>query len=225
MNLAFFVIFSFSLFFLLSCSSKKEFISSDGNKSQINNLFTDLKSLVNKNTQKHDLIKLKLVNDFVNKNIQWIDDKVIWNKNDYWATPMEVLSKRAGDCEDFSIVKYFTLISLGVPMDRLKLSYVKLLADNQSHMVLTYYETNKAVPIILDNIHKRMKRASRREDIKPIYSFNDQGIWLQKRHKLGNKIGTTSQLRLWLDLNKRINKELSTESIKLDFPLIKSASG
>ena len=110
-------------------------------------------------------------------------------------------------------------------MDRLKLSYVKLMADNQSHMVLSYFENKKAVPIILDNIHKRIKRASRREDIKAIYSFNNQGIWLQKHNKLGNKIGSIGQLRLWLDLNKRINKEQATENKKLSLPFIKSVSG
>lgn len=36
--------------------------------------------------------KLALVNDFFNNNVMFVDDILLWNKEDYWATPIEMLS-------------------------------------------------------------------------------------------------------------------------------------
>lgn len=52
--------------------------------------------------------KLKQVNSFFNRQIRFSDDIRNWRQNDYWATPIESLVKGAGDCEDYSIAKYFT---------------------------------------------------------------------------------------------------------------------
>lgn len=170
--------------------------------------FIQWRKFVAENQTKSEYEKLELTNDFFNQQLLWISDKKLWKKNDYWATPMETLLKRAGDCEDFTIIKYFTLISLGVPIKRLKLTYVKALKYNQAHMVLTYSETKRSMPLILDNINKKILPANQRKDLKPVYSFNGEGMWLQKQKKLGQKVGSSSRIRLWVDLNKRMKKEL-----------------
>ncbi len=170
--------------------------------------FVKWREFVAENQTKSDLEKITLTNDFFNQQILWIADKKLWKKNDYWATPMETLIKRAGDCEDFTIIKYFTLISLGVSISHLKLTYVKAIKYNQAHMVLTYSETKRSVPLVLDNINKKILPANKRKDLKPVYSFNGEGMWLQKQKKLGKKVGKSSRIRLWVDLNKRMKKEL-----------------
>ena len=170
--------------------------------------FIKWRQFVAENQTKSNLEKIKLTNDFFNQQILWIADKKLWKKNDYWATPMETLIKRAGDCEDFTIIKYFTLISLGVSISHLKLTYVKAIKYNQAHMVLTYSETKRSVPLVLDNINKKILPANKRKDLKPVYSFNGEGMWLQKQKKLGKKVGKSSRIRLWVDLNKRMKKEM-----------------
>jgi len=65
-----------------------------------------------KNLPEND--KLKQVNAFFNLNVLFIDDIIHWKTEDYWATPLEFLATGAGDCEDFAIAKYFTLLELGV---------------------------------------------------------------------------------------------------------------
>src|SRR5690606_21007270 len=50
--------------------------------------------------------KLVRVNQFFNANIRYTTDELIWKKSDYWATPLETLGVRAGDCEDYTIAKY-----------------------------------------------------------------------------------------------------------------------
>jgi len=62
------------------------------------------------------------------------------------------LASNGADCEDFSIAKYFALKELGVPIQRLRITYVKAVRLNQAHMVLAYYPEPDAVPLILDNL-------------------------------------------------------------------------
>jgi predicted transglutaminase-like cysteine proteinase len=174
----------------------------------VSNRFIKWKRFVADNRNKPEIDKLKLTNDFFNKQLRWVSDKKLWKKKDYWATPMETLLKSAGDCEDFTIIKYFTLVSLGLPIKRLKLTYVKAITINQAHMVLTYSKSKRAVPLVLDNINKKILPASKRKDLKPVYSFNGEGMWLQKQTKLGKKVGSSSRIRLWTELNSRMQKEL-----------------
>jgi len=166
------------------------------------------RDLIQNNQTASDQEKLTLTNNFFNRQLLWVDDKKLWKKKDYWATPLETIIKNAGDCEDFTIIKYFTLLSLGVSIDHLRLTYVKALEYNQAHMVLTYSKDKRSVPLILDNINKKILPASKRKDLKPVYSFNGEGMWLQKQKKLGKKVGSSSRIRLWTDLTSRMNKEL-----------------
>lgn len=165
--------------------------------------------LVN-NPDNHDLPiedKLELVNTFFNSNVQFIDDIALWRKNDYWATPLEMLSIGAGDCEDYSIAKYFTLKELGVDEEKLRITYVKAIELDQAHMVLTYFETKRSVPLVLDNLIPDIKSASRRNDLVPVYSFNGTGLWLAKSRGEGQRVGESSKLSLWTELTRRMQME------------------
>jgi predicted transglutaminase-like cysteine proteinase len=145
------------------------------------------------------------VNRFFNQ-VEFVDDIKHWKKTDYWATPIEFLSTNAGDCEDFSIAKYFTLRALGVPDANLRLMYVKALRLNQAHMVLAYYATEDAIPLVLDNINPRILPASRRRDLLPIYSFNGNGLWLARSQGRGKQVQSGGNNSLWNDLNNRIEQ-------------------
>ncbi len=67
---------------------------------------------------------LEETNRFFNRQI-FIDDIKLWGQNDYWASPAEFLAVGGGDCEDFSIAKYFTLREMGFTDESLRLIYVK----------------------------------------------------------------------------------------------------
>jgi len=153
-----------------------------------------------------EIEKLILVNNFFNKHISFVSDKSLWGIDDYWATPLEILFKGAGDCEDFSIAKYFTLIKLGIPENKIRLTYVKALNLNQPHMVVTFSLTSTATPIILDNLIPEIKSANKRKDLLPIFSFNNSGVWLEKPGHRNRLVGKSSQINMWNDLRKRMKK-------------------
>ncbi|HEY8035384.1 MAG TPA: transglutaminase-like cysteine peptidase [Methylobacter sp.] len=148
--------------------------------------------------------KIKSVNDFFNQNIKFIDDAVNWGVADYWATPLEFLMTGAGDCEDYAIAKYFTLQELGINEDKMRITYVKALKLNQAHMVLTYFSTPQAVPVVLDNLVSTIESATKRTDLLPVYSFNGSNLWLAKARGAGQRVGGTEKLSLWTDLKQRM---------------------
>jgi predicted transglutaminase-like cysteine proteinase len=126
--------------------------------------------------------KLKAVNDFYNQRLAYREDIDNWGQLDYWASPLESLGKGAGDCEDYAIGKYFTLTSLGVPHARLRMVYVRASiagAPNGfvAHMVLAYYATPDAEPLVLDNLQPGIRLAGQRPDLSPVFSFNAEGLW------------------------------------------------
>ena len=155
--------------------------------------------------------QLQKVNDFWNRHIQFMDDQAAWGQEDYWATPMESLGHGKGDCEDFAIAKYFTLLSAGVEVSQLRLIYVKAQMGGpgsnitQAHMVLAYYSEPDAEPQILDNLLNDIRPASRRKDLTPVFSFNGQGLWAGTAGSSGSS--STSRLSRWEDLLVRARAE------------------
>jgi predicted transglutaminase-like cysteine proteinase len=131
-----------------------------------------------------DKDKLARANNFFNSRIRWVQDPQAWGKEDYWATPLELIGRGMGDCEDFAIAKYLTLILAGVEIDKLRITYVKARVvesgDDKSaaHMVLAYYPSPTAEPVILDNIVIDVLPASQRSDLTPVYGFNSKGLWV-----------------------------------------------
>lgn len=152
--------------------------------------------------------KLIKVNNFFN-SLRWVDDMKVWGKKDYWATRMEFLGKGAGDCEDYVTAKYFTLKQLGVPTKKLYFTYVKAINYNQAHMVLSYYDTPKSVPLILDNINPNIKIATQRRDLVPVYSFNGDSLYLAKQEGLGQAVpgGNKKQNPKWMELIDKMKEE------------------
>ena len=152
--------------------------------------------------------QITLVNNFFNQHIDFVSDKSLWGVNDYWATPQEVLIKGAGDCEDFSIIKYFTLIQLGIPEDKIRLTYTRTLNRNQAHMVLSYSPTPLATPIILDNLIPEIKSVKERKDLLPVFSFNDSDLWIENPKGSKKLAGNSNQIVMWDKLRKRMDKNI-----------------
>ena len=191
---------------------REHFLSNSNNTNEA--IFNDWRALIEHSKGQATPTTLKQVNDFFNKQIRFESDMQIWNKNDYWATPMQALGMQRGDCEDYSIAKYFTLAAAGIPEEKLRLMYVQAIPKNQypqAHMVLAYYATPDAEPLVLDNLNGEILPASARPDLKPVYS-------LARRDTANNVDTNDTQSRLkeamrqtrmsvWQDLIKRAQAE------------------
>jgi predicted transglutaminase-like cysteine proteinase len=173
--------------------------------------------LMQPNAEHSEKDTLNKVNRFFNM-FRFIDDIKLWGISNYWATPIEFIGVNGGDCEDYSIAKYFTLLELGIPDEKMRITMVKAVRLNQYHMVLAYYDTPSAMPLILDNLDGVIKPANQRNDLIPIYSFNASQLWLNKEKGRGILSGKSSRLKLWRDLRQRITtSKLKQPKLKMEF--------
>lgn len=148
--------------------------------------------------------QLETVNQFWNQTLLGGEDISVWGQTDYWATPLESLVKGAGDCDDYVIGKYFSLLSAGVAPDKLRLVYVRAKIGSQSvaHMVLGYYETAGAEPLVLDSLTDAIRPASQRRDLTPVFSFNAQGVYVP-----GAAASTADRIGRWRGLLSKMRAE------------------
>lgn len=155
-------------------------------------------------------VQLGRINEFFNSRTRFVSDLDAWQQTDYWATPLDTLARELGDCEDFAIAKYVSLMALGVPQNRLRLIYVRarlgdaIPAASQAHMVLGYYADPNGEPQILDNLVGSVERASARPDLTPVFSFNGEGLWAGG---VKARSDPTARLSRWRDLLARLRKE------------------
>lgn len=161
--------------------------------------------LMRRNREAQELVKLRRVNDFFNA-VRYVDDQEHWGKSDYWATPLEFLSTGAGDCEDYSIAKYITLRQLGVPAEKLKITFVTTPRRGRSHMVLSYYPAPDADPLILDNVVGEILPHSQRPELSPIYSFNANGVWMREASGRDVWVGSARQVGGWRGVMRRMQR-------------------
>ena len=166
-----------------------------------------LRELVSDGAALDDLGKLKAVNRFFNR-IEYASDYSRWDQKDYWATPFEVLGVNSADCEDYAIAKYFTLSSMGVDEDRLRITYVKSLKLDEAHMVLAYYPAEDAEPLILDNLEQTIRPAAQRTDLIPVYSFNGADLWLAVNRVEGTRVGEADRISRWQAYQARLMQQM-----------------
>lgn len=129
--------------------------------------------------QRPEAERLQALNRFVNERIRFADDLDHLGLVDEWASPLESLARGAGDCEDYAIAKYFSLLAAGVPGARLRMVYVRadVAGASIAHMVLAYYAQPAAEPLLLDNLVPEIRRAAERPDLRPVFSFSAEGLW------------------------------------------------
>lgn len=156
--------------------------------------------------------KLKAANDFFNHNIEYVSDQQIYGTEDYWASPLEFMGRGRGDCEDFSIAKYTTLLLMGVEPDSLRMVYVKAKRSGitQAHMVLAWYESPQATPLILDNLEYSIMPANQRGDLIPIFSFNGKTLWVGTKAQ-PSKANPVNRLSRWRQVLEKMRREGFTQ--------------
>ncbi len=121
--------------------------------------------------------KLSHVNSFINKILPELDNKSV-GIDDYWATPKEFLISGHGDCEDYAIAKYFTLLELGIKKENLYFAVVQVKGSRSNHMILLYSENKNSSPLVLDNLSSVVIPFSKRIDLKPKFAFNELDSYL-----------------------------------------------
>jgi predicted transglutaminase-like cysteine proteinase len=119
------------------------------------------------------MAQLKEVNKYFNRWPYRLDIDV-YGVSDYWATPGEFL-KLSGDCEDYSITKYYALRKLGFSVDDMRIVLLKDNIRNIAHAVLVVKLDGESY--ILDNMSDLVLSHLKYEHYIPQYSVNEFYRW------------------------------------------------
>jgi len=136
---------------------------------------TDVLNRLYKLKGDNQMDQLKSVNKLVNR-VRYRSDKRQYGTNDYWASPAEFFANGKGDCEDYSIAKYFALRELGFATQDMRLIIAKDSKINEYHAVLSVNVGGQFY--ILDNRTNRIKTDVNLPSLKPIYALNENQWWL-----------------------------------------------
>ena len=120
-------------------------------------------------------------------------DSVIKNKEDEWATPKEFLTIGYGDCEDYAIIKYYSLLRLGYKEEKLYLTVVKEKFHGGYHMVLSYFMQKNRSPLILDNLSFKILPLKKRSDLEALLFINAKGVYKLNQNNNLQKVANRSK--------------------------------
>ncbi|WP_198304626.1 transglutaminase-like cysteine peptidase [Arcobacter vandammei] len=175
------------------------------------------KSFIEKRLEKYSELKIKIkdyelikklshVNSFMNKTLPQFDTKSS-GIDDYWATPKEFLISGHGDCEDYAIAKYFTLLEIGIKKENLYFAVVDVKGNRGSHMILLYSENKNESPLVMDNLSSVVIPFSKRKDLIPKFAFNEIDSYYLTNDKFTKKINLNwGKENKWEKLLNRVYK-------------------
>ncbi|MFW3426944.1 transglutaminase-like cysteine peptidase [Aliarcobacter butzleri] len=203
------------ILFLFSNSFAYEFKLNQKDKNLIEK--STQKSFILKRLAKYEEVRNKARNLDVNKKLTQINlfingslaefDNASMGIDDYWMTPKEFFIKGHGDCEDYVIAKYFTLLELGVKKENLYPAIVSVKESPGFHLVLLYVEDKNKSPLVLDNLSFKILPFSKRTDLTPIAAFNEIDSYTLTREKFLQKANVDwGKENKWEKLLNRVYK-------------------
>ncbi|ABV68412.1 conserved hypothetical protein [Aliarcobacter butzleri RM4018] len=203
------------ILFLFSNSFAYEFKLNQKDKNLIEK--STQKSFILKRLAKYEEVKNKAKNLDINNKLTQINlfingslaefDNASMGIDDYWMTPKEFFIKGHGDCEDYVIAKYFTLLELGVKKENLYPAIVKVQGSASFHLVLLYVEDKNKSPLVLDNLSFKILPFSKRTDLTPKVAFNEIDSYTLTREKFLQKANVDwGKENKWEKLLNRVYK-------------------
>jgi len=183
-----------------------DFIYSSKKRNFIVNRLNKYQSIKKKVVDYTLIRKLSHINLFLNKILPANDIKTK-STLDHWATPKEFLIEGYGDCEDYAIAKYFTLIELGIKKENMYFAVVDVKGAKNTHMILLYVEDKNKSPLVLDNLSFKVIPLSKRKKLIPKFAFNETNAYKFTHDKFTQKINIHwGKENKWEKLLKRVYK-------------------
>jgi predicted transglutaminase-like cysteine proteinase len=118
--------------------------------------------------------RLGEINRAVNLAIRSVGDAQQYGSADWWAGPIELFQRKAGDCEDYAIAKYVALRRAGVPLENVRLVFVRDLKRQLDHAIVTVLLDSQW--LILDNRTLIMVEAREALNYAPLVVMDERGV-------------------------------------------------
>jgi predicted transglutaminase-like cysteine proteinase len=124
---------------------------------------------------KSEFGRLEAINWYVNRRVQFEDDRRQFGRADVWSAAAETLRRGRGDCEDYAIAKLQMLRRSGIAERDLYLVIVKDLVRRADHAVLVARSNGHMY--VLDNGTDEVIDSASIDDYRPVLSFSAAGEW------------------------------------------------
>ncbi len=138
------------------------------------------------------------INNLFNK-FTYLADNIHWHKSNHWASPLEFIGTNAGDSEDFALIKYVALISLGIKKEKLKLMQYKnnknFVDKSGEYIVLAYFHRASKNPIIFDKVNKKLRQVDVKK-LEYIKIIDNTNFWNKYFNIKSNSITTINGKKL-----------------------------
>ncbi len=116
------------------------------------------------------------INQWVNRNIEHVDDLTLYGQRDYWAAAEETLRLGQGDCEDFAILKYQLLAANGFNPDDMYMTLAYDMVRGADHALLIIRMADGFY--MLDNSTDQLLPADQSYDYRATVSYSGAESWL-----------------------------------------------
>lgn len=149
------------------------FYACDASKESCSSVALSWQKIIRQSLDLSAMEQVKAVNSYFNRWPYRLDIDA-YGVSDYWATPGEFL-KLSGDCEDYSITKYYALRKLGFAIDDMRIVLLKDNIRNISHAILVVNLDGESY--VLDNVSDLVLTHLKYEHYVPQYSVNEYYRW------------------------------------------------
>jgi len=144
-----------------------QYIKQSKDKNKIIQRLKNYTQLIKSTKNISNIKKIIRVNNYFNE-YKYEEDINNYSQEDYWATRKEFIIKGSGDCEDYAIAKFITLLELGIPKKSISLHFASY--ENKFHLVVLYKQNN--ISYVLDNTNKLVLSIDKRQNIKLLQKIN-----------------------------------------------------
>ncbi|QFT76805.1 hypothetical protein FIU90_04530 [Erythrobacter sp. THAF29] len=122
------------------------------------------------------MMTIEAVNRWVNREIEYVEDRQLFGRSDYWAGAGLTVALRKGDCEDIALTKMQMLAEAGFKRSDMFLTIARDKVRNADHALLVVRLGDRFV--VLDNATDKVLDGAYSHDYVPVLSFNDSATWL-----------------------------------------------
>jgi len=140
--------------------------------------------------------QIEAVNLYYNGLIKYKTDDENYQTREYYAAPQETLYSKTGDCEDYAILKYYSLKYLGFEDKELRIAAVDLMtnstdletAKGQSMHAVLLVDTPDGIYMLNNNGQKLPNLISDSGKYQIVYSFNETAFSKYSLYKREDRI-------------------------------------
>ncbi len=102
------------------------------------------------------------------------------DRDDLWLSREAFVKRGGGDCEDFALAKYQSLMEAGLPAEDFRFVYARQKASGTPHIALIHQPTGK----VLDSLTSDTTDMNQRKDLQEEFRFTGSGFYPTKINRL-----------------------------------------